>query len=101
MTTTKTNLDTTALRTAIESRDADGVLAWYAPDAELTIVDGDHGPSQPQTFRGRDALGEYYRDICGRNIHHQVRDVVSTPSGLGYAQHCSYPDGVKVLCVTV
>jgi ketosteroid isomerase-like protein len=99
--TTATTLNTDRLRAAIESRDADGVLAWYAPDAELTVVDGDHGPSRPQTYRGTDALGEYYRDLCGRNIDHEVRDIVSTPTGLGFAQHCRYPDGTRVLCVTV
>ena len=99
MTTTIT-LDTTALRTAIEARDADGVLAWYAPDAELTVVDRDHPPSQPQVYRGSDEIGAYYRDLCGRNIDHQVRDVVATASGLGFAQHCRYPDGTRVLCVT-
>ena len=79
MTSTAT-LDTEVLSTAIEARDAEGVTAWYAPDAELTIVDRDHGPSQPQTYRGIDAIAEFYRDICGRNVDHEVHDVVATPT---------------------
>jgi hypothetical protein len=94
-------LDVSALCAAIEARDADGVASWYAPDAEVTIVDGDHGPSHPRTHRGIDAIREYYRDICGRDVDHEVHDVVATPTGLGFVEHCRYPGGAKVLCVTV
>jgi ketosteroid isomerase-like protein len=95
------SLDIHALSAAIETRNADGVLAWYAPDAELTIVDRDHSPSQPQTYRGIDAIGEFYRDVCGRNVDHEVHDVVATATGLAYVERCRYPDNTLVLCVTV
>ena len=89
------------LRTAIEARDADGVVAWYAEDATLTILDRDHPPAAPAVYRGLDAIRVYYQDICGRNIHHEVRDAVATPDGLAFTQHCAYPDGAAVLCATV
>jgi hypothetical protein len=101
MTATTTTPDLSTLRSAIESRNAEGVLAWYAPDAVLTVVDHDHGPSSPTVFRGLEEIGQYYRDICGRNIEHSVRNAVATPDVLGFAQHCCYPDGTRVLCVTV
>jgi hypothetical protein len=102
-TTTHDNatIDTAALARAIESRDAGAITAWYADDATLTVLDRDHTPSSPQVFQGRAEIGTYYRDICGRNIAHQVRDAVSTESGLAYTQHCRYPDGGRVLCSTV
>jgi hypothetical protein len=89
------------LRTAIEARDADGVLAWYDEDATLTMLDRDHPPSSPAVYRGLRAIGAYYEDICGRNIDHQVRDAVATEDGLAFTQHCRYPDGTAVLCATV
>jgi hypothetical protein len=101
MTTIQQTPDISNLGRAIESRDADGVLAWYAPDAVLTLLDRDHPPSAPLVFTGAEQIGAYYRDVCGRNIEHQVRDAVVTADGLGYTQHCRYPDGVGVVCTTV
>jgi ketosteroid isomerase-like protein len=101
MTTTQSTTGFGSLSRAIESRDAEGVLAWYADDATLTILDRDHPPAAPLVFTGSAEIGAYYRDICGRNIEHQVRDAVSTADGLAYTQHCRYPDGTAVVCVTV
>jgi ketosteroid isomerase-like protein len=101
MTTTQPIVDIEALSRAIESRDAAGVLAFYADDATLTLVDRDHSPSAPTVFEGKAQIEAYYRDICGRNMDHRVRDAVATPGGLAYAQHCRYPDGTRVLCATV
>jgi ketosteroid isomerase-like protein len=91
----------TALSDAIESRDADSVVAWYHPDAVLTLLDRDHTPAAPLVLTGTEQIGAYYRDVCGRNIAHQVRDVVATAGGLAYTQHCRYPDGLGVVCVAV
>jgi hypothetical protein len=101
MTTTQNTPDISSLGHAIESRDADGVLAWYAADATLTVLDRDHPPAAPLVFTGTEQIGAYYRDVCGRNIEHEVRDAVITPDGLAYAQHCRYPDGAGVVCATV
>jgi hypothetical protein len=100
MTTTST-LDVGSLSRAIEARDAAGVSAHYAADATLTILDRDHPPSTPLVHTGSGDIGAYYRDICGRNLEHRVRDAVATADGLAYTQHCRYPDGTAVVCVTV
>ena len=101
MSTTTSTTGISRLIAAIETRDADGVLEWYAPDAVLTVIDRDHPPTSPAVYRGPDEIGAYYRDVCGRNIEHEVRDAVATGSGFGFAQHCRYPDGVRVVCATV
>jgi hypothetical protein len=93
--------DLITLKEAIESRNADGVTAWYADDADLTILDRDNPPAAPATYHGLAEIGSYYRDICGRNMEHTVEDVVSTIDGLGYTQRCRYPDGTRVVCVAV
>ena len=67
------------LKNAIESKDAAAVAAWYAADATLTILDRDHPPGSPLVYRGRTEILGYYTDICGRNIEHRVRNLVSTP----------------------
>ena len=101
MTDTQPTPDTSSLIRAIESRDADGVLAWYEADATLTVLDRDHPPAAPLVLSGIDQIGAYYRDVCGRNIQHEVRDAVSTAQGLAYTQHCRYPDGLGVVCATI
>jgi hypothetical protein len=101
MTTIRTTTDLDTLARAIETRDAETLTTLYAADATLTLLDRDHPPSGPQVFRGRDEIGAYYRDICGRNMEHEVRDPVSTGHGLAWTQHCRYPDGARVVCTTV
>jgi ketosteroid isomerase-like protein len=101
MTDTRTTPDISSLSQAIEARDADGVLAWYTADATLTVLDRDHPPAAPLVYSGTDQIGAYYRDVCGRNIEHEVRDAVITADGLAFTQHCRYPDGLGVVCVTV
>jgi ketosteroid isomerase-like protein len=96
-----TTIDLSALSKAIETRDADGLLAWYADDATLTVLDKDHPPAAPLVFAGTGAIGAYYHDVCSRNIEHEVRDALNTADGLAYTQHCRYPDGTAVVCATV
>ena len=101
MTSTSSTLDLSGLARAIESRDADAIVARYAPDAVLTVLDEEHPPSRPQIYAGRAAIADYYRDVCGRNIAHEVRDAVGTATGLAFTQFCRYPDGAQVVCATV
>ena len=103
MTTTATNssLDTAALVSAVEHRDADVITALYAADATVTIVDRDHPPASPWVLSGREEIGSYFRDICGRNIDHTVSKLVADAGGLGFEQHCRYPEGNRVICVAV
>ena len=63
----------TSLKDAIESRDAEGVTAWYADNAVLTILDRDNPPAAPASYRGLEEIGAYYRDICGRNMEHSSK----------------------------
>src|SRR3954469_4957931 len=101
MTATQHTPDITGLGHAIESRAAGGGLAWFTADAPLPILDRDHPPAAPLVFTGTEQIGAYYRDVCGRNIEHEVRDAVITADGLAYTQHCRYPDGLAVVCATV
>src|SRR3954470_6860115 len=97
-TTTTAGPDVAALARAIESRDAAAITAHYAEDATLTLFDREHPPSSPQVLSGRAEIGAYYREVCGRNIEHQVRDAIATGTGLAFTQHCRYPDGARVIC---
>src|SRR5690349_6814204 len=101
MTTTSSTFDIDGLTRAIEARDADGVLASYHEDAVLTVLDRDHPPAAPTVYSGAEQIGAFYRDVCARNVEHAVRDAVATADGVAYTEHCRYPDGLGVVCVTV
>jgi ketosteroid isomerase-like protein len=98
---TPTTDDLAAFAAAVETRDADALLAWYAPDVTMTLLDRDHPPTAPHVFEGVDAVGTYLRDVCGRNIEHQVSDLLATADGLAFVQRCRYPDGTGVVCTSV
>lgn len=52
---TATNgLDFEAMRRAIEERDAEALIGFYAEDAELHTVNRNSTPSSPQVLRGKE-----------------------------------------------
>lgn len=93
--------DAEALRRGIEERDADRLLALYADDAELHVVDRNDQPSHPKVIRGRAAIGEYFADVCGRDMTHSVERLVVGDDGAAFTQSCRYPSGARVLCIAV
>jgi hypothetical protein len=97
--TDTTQLDT--LTRAIEARDADAIAALYTEGATVTLLDRDNPPSSPRVMSGREAVRAYFRDVCGRNIEHEVRDGVIDEHGVAFTQHCRYPDGGRVVCSAV
>jgi ketosteroid isomerase-like protein len=90
-----------ALRRGIEERDPAILLSLYAEDAELEVVDSSDRPSNPRIIRGRDAIGAYYADVCGRDMTHTVERLVVGSGGAAFLQSCRYPSGARVRCAAV
>jgi len=107
MTTTETTtstgrvFDAEALRRGIEERDAATLLGLYAQDAELHVVDRNDQPSHPKIVRGRAAIGEYFADVCGRDMTHRLERLVVNAGNAAFIQACSYPSGASVRCIAV
>ena len=93
--------DAEALRRGIEERDAATLLGLYAEDAELQVVDRSDQPSHPKIIRGRAAIGEYFADVCGRDMTHKLERLVVGDDNAAFIQDCRYPGGARVLCVAV
>ena len=91
-------IDTDALRRAYASRSAEDLLALYAEDATVEIVDAVHMPSHPHRLTGREALRAHFEGVFARDMSHEADIVVATPSALGYSLRCTYADGTKVVC---
>jgi hypothetical protein len=93
--------DAGALRRGIEERDATTLLGLYAEDAELQVTDRNDQPSHPKIIRGRAAIGEYFADVCGRDLTHKIERLVVGDSNAAFVQACRYPGGARVLCIAV
>jgi hypothetical protein len=100
-TTISQSFDAEALRRGIEERDAATLLGLYAEDAELRVVDQSDQPSRPKVIRGRAAIGEYFADVCGRDMTHKIERLVVGDDNAAFIQDCRYPGGARVLCVAV
>src|ERR1700759_5164998 len=98
MTTISTSgIDADALRRAYADRDADALLALYADDATIEVVDHVNQPSAPRRIRGRHELSAHLHDVFERDMTHAVDIVASAPDALGYVARCTYADGTKVV----
>lgn len=98
---TTTTFDLTAHKLAIEARDAAALLAAYAGDADVILVDRVAQPSTPRTLNGRTEIQAWLEDVYGRDMTHAVNHSVADEHGAAFTLSCSYPDGTKVLCATV
>ncbi|HXL88621.1 MAG TPA: nuclear transport factor 2 family protein [Streptosporangiaceae bacterium] len=98
---TSQSFDAAAFRRGIEERDAATLLGLYAEDAELHVVDSNDQPSNPKIIRGRQAIGEYFADVCGRDMTHTMERLVVSDSGAAFVQACQYPSGGRVRCIAV
>jgi ketosteroid isomerase-like protein len=89
------------LRAAIETSDAPTLIGLYADDAEVQVMDRLHQPSNPLVYRGKDAIAEYWNDLCAREMTHVVERIAHDGDTLAYSEACRYPDGLRVQCITV
>ncbi len=90
-------LDFETLRRAIEGRDADTLVGFYADDAKVLTVNKNATPSSPRVLRGREQIFEYLRDVCAREMTHRVENEVVGDRRISFFEACEYPDGVRVL----
>ena len=92
-----TRFDLDALRRAIHDGDVAAMVALYADDAELMMVDQEHPPSAPGTVRGRDEIEALFTDVFARDMTHEVVDVIADGEIAAYQIACRYGDGTRVL----
>lgn len=90
-------LDFEALRHAEEQRDVEAMLALYAEDAQIRIVNRHTPPSRPVVLQGKEEIAEYLRDIFSREITHRIENEVIGENRVAFNVACEYPDGLRVL----
>jgi ketosteroid isomerase-like protein len=98
---TPTTFDAEALRRGMRDHDPAAILALYADDATIELVDARNTPSAPLRVAGREAIRAHLEDVLGRDMTHAVDVVAVSPDAIGYAVRCRYPDGTNVVCSAV
>lgn len=78
--------------------DAHGLAAHYAAEAVVTVIDQSNPPSRPKVMRGKADITAYLEDLCGRDVTHEVGDLVSGERRIAYTVRCRYPDDTRVFC---
>lgn len=101
MTTTATAVSGAGIKQAIEARDGQTFIGFYADDAEIRVIDRNNPPSRPREIRGRAAIRTFWDDMCSRNIAHRVDVTIAEGDRLAFTQDCTYPDGAKVFGIAV
>ena len=91
------SLDFEALRRAIEERDAEMLIGFYADDAELRTVNKNTTPSSPHVLSGKEEISKYLRDVFSREMTHSVENEVVGDNRIAFFEACEYPDGTHVL----
>ncbi len=69
-----------------------------ADDAQIRVVNKNTTPSSPFELRGKEAITEYLRDVCGRAMTHRIEGEVVGEERVAFNEACEYPDGTRVLC---
>ena len=89
--------DIASLARALETSDADAIVALYADDAVMEIIDRNRPPSAPMRLLGRAAIEAFWRDVCARDMTHAVGEAVSDGTRAAFVERCAYPDGCHVV----
>lgn len=85
------------LSRAIENRDADLAASMYADDCEMLIVNRNYPPSKPLIRKSRQQVLDLYKDVCSREMTHQVSETIVGDNGFALRESCLYPDGCRVI----
>jgi ketosteroid isomerase-like protein len=99
--TTKT-LDFGALRSAIERRDPDALLGFYAEDAELRVENAAFPEGRAFELRGRGQIERYLRAVCDQEMACAVRgEALFGERSVAFIEACRYGDGSAISVETV
>ena len=90
-----------ALKKAIENRDAKNLRSLYADDAVITIIDSDNPPSKPRVIKGSVEIGAFLEDVYSRDMTHTVESGVLEGNRLAFIQGCKYGDGGRVIASSI
>lgn len=93
-------LDFGGLRRAIERRDPETRLGFYADDAEVLISNADAPQCPPFELHGKAEIARYLWAVCDQKTRHRVELESSGEERVEFGETCQYPDGIGVVVNT-
>ena len=69
---------------AIEASDAETQIAAYADWAEVEVINPDNPPSSPHVLKGKNAIADWLRNNCQRNVMQRVVRTIEGHDGIAY-----------------
>ena len=94
---TTVGFDFGALREAIERRDPNALLGFYAEDAQLRVENAALPGGPAFELKGKAHLERYLQAVCDQEMH---RAVVGEPvfgeGSISFVEVCEYPRGVGI-----
>jgi hypothetical protein len=90
-------LDFGALRCAIEGKDPELLLGFYAEDAELRIVNAALPDGLAFELRGKAEIERYLRAVCDQQMTCIIEgEIVFGEEGIAFVEICEYPEGTEI-----
>ena len=94
---TTRGFDFGALRFAIEGKDPDLLLGFYAEEAELRVVNAASPQGPAFELKGRSQIGRYLRAVCDQQMSCVVEgEVVFGEGRITFGEVCEYPGGALI-----
>jgi SnoaL-like domain len=93
-------LDLVALRRAIELRDLDTMLGFYAEDAQVRVLNGAIPQSPPFELRGKAEIAGYLRALCEEDTTRRVGNGVANEKRIAFSETCEYPNETGIVVHT-
>lgn len=90
-------VDFEVLCRAIESGDPDSILALYAEDAKVWVL---NSTAPLFELNGKVEIFAYFRTVFGRQTNHRVSHAVVGRKRITFQDVCGYPDGTRVVVAT-
>jgi hypothetical protein len=95
MMSTQIRFDLAGLRRAIESNDSGYLLALYADNAEVHVIDSDD-PSRSRILQGKRAIASWIQDLCSQEIDRRVVNSIAGESRVALAEEIHASDGRNI-----
>jgi ketosteroid isomerase-like protein len=92
---TQIKFDLAGLSRALESGDSRYLLALYADNAEVQIIEGDD-PASPRILQGKLAIASWIDDLCAKDIRHRVLNSRASETLVALIEERETPDGANV-----
>jgi ketosteroid isomerase-like protein len=86
-----------AFRAAVESGDAEGWSALYAPDAEWIEYRHGEGPGNPNRIAGRELIAAFIAGVCSAGLGLEISNEVVAAERVAFRLDVRLPDGRVVI----